>query len=56
MIIELTADIDVVCDECGDVLKTSYDRRREKIEVSPCGACLDKERRIAYADGQKDGE
>lgn len=50
MEIELTADVDVKCVECGNRLEATMFPRKGLIEVSPCENCLDDAREEGRAE------
>ncbi len=45
--------IQIVCDDCGDSLKTHYNDGR--LEVVPCLRCEDRRKRLAYEKGWREG-
>lgn len=54
MQIELSADFDVVCDECGAELTATFNQVRGKITVDPCGKCLKTARDEGREEARRD--
>lgn len=51
---ELTVDLDVVCQDCGDDLDVVV-TFHNTIQVEPCSKCLAEARREGYDEGLSDG-